>query len=56
MPHYGKFDQIARGGFGDSANAYAWSMAWFGGKLYVGTSRNNLCNASIVRRSAWTAR
>ncbi len=34
---------IARFGFGDHHNDYAWSMAWFNGKLYVGTSRSELC-------------
>jgi cyclopropane fatty-acyl-phospholipid synthase-like methyltransferase len=34
---------IATGGFGDGENAYAHSMAWFEDKLYVGTTRNNLC-------------
>ena len=35
--------QIARGGFGDYQNSYSWSMAWFKGKLYVGTNHNELC-------------
>ena len=30
---------ISRGGFGDHHNGYAWSMAWFKGRLYVGTAR-----------------
>jgi hypothetical protein len=30
-------------GFGDPANRMSWSMAWFKGKLYVGTSRENSC-------------
>jgi hypothetical protein len=30
-------------GFGDKQNDYAWSMAWFKGKLYVGTSHKVLC-------------
>ena len=30
-------------GFGDRQNDYAWGMAWFNGKLYVGTSRNEMC-------------
>jgi hypothetical protein len=34
---------IAHGGFGDGHNSYAHSMAWFDGKLYVGTTRSNLC-------------
>jgi len=34
---------IAQRGFGDTRNSYAWSMAWFDGKLYVGTARQELC-------------
>jgi hypothetical protein len=34
---------IARDGFGDAANSYAWSMAWFKGHLYVGTARSAMC-------------
>jgi hypothetical protein len=37
------FKCIAQGGFGDGHNSYAHSMAWFEGKLYVGTTRSNLC-------------
>jgi len=37
------FTRIAEGGFGDGHNNYAHSMAWFEGKLYVGTTRQNLC-------------
>jgi hypothetical protein len=40
---------IARNGFGDLRNSYAWSMAWFKGDLYVGTARSAMCveNATI---------
>src|SRR5262245_14573174 len=34
---------IARNGFGDDRNSYAWSMARFKGKLYVGTGRMIAC-------------
>ena len=34
---------IARDGFGDARNSYAWSMAWFRGALYVGTARSAMC-------------
>jgi hypothetical protein len=34
---------LAKHGFGDSQNDYAWAMAWFKGRLYVGTSRDELC-------------
>ncbi len=37
------FTRIAERGFGDGHNNYAHSMAWFDGKLYVGTTRSNLC-------------
>jgi len=37
------FKRIAERGFGDGSNNYAHSMAWFEGKLYVGTTRQNLC-------------
>jgi hypothetical protein len=47
------FKNLAHNGFGDTTNAYAWSMAWFKGKLYVGTSRNNLCDSNIVQKSLW---
>ncbi len=35
--------KIAQNGFGDSQNSYSWSMAWFKGKLYVGTARSVHC-------------
>jgi hypothetical protein len=34
---------LARDGFGDRQNSYAWAMAWFKGKLYVGTARDEWC-------------
>ena len=37
----GDFKRVAQGGFGDGLNAYAHSMAWFNGRLYVGTTRGN---------------
>ena len=37
------FACLGRGGLGDGHNNYAHSMAWFGGKLYLGTTRSNLC-------------
>ena len=36
------FRQMAVNGWGDRFNAYAYSMAWFEGALYVGNSRGNL--------------
>jgi hypothetical protein len=35
------FRLVAHGGFGDGLNAYAHSMAWFKGQLYVATTRGN---------------
>ncbi len=35
--------EINSAGFGDQQNSFSWSMAWFKGKLYVGTVRNELC-------------
>jgi hypothetical protein len=36
------FTRMASAGFGDPHNSHAWSMAWFQGCLYVGTSRDIL--------------
>lgn len=36
------FERLAAGGFGDSANSYAWSMTVFNGDLYVGTNRHHM--------------
>src|SRR5579871_4325762 len=33
---------LAQNGFGDRNNSWSWSMAWFHGKLYVGTGRDEL--------------
>jgi len=38
--------RVATNGFGDQANTEAWSMAWFNGKLYVGTGREVYCVTS----------
>jgi hypothetical protein len=37
------FTQVNQAGFGDPQINYSWSMAWFKGKLYVGTNKNILC-------------
>lgn len=37
------FTRVATGGFGDGGNSYAHSMAWFRGKLHVGTVRHLFC-------------
>ena len=40
LPPYGV---IADNGFNTPQNDYSWSMAWFKGKLYVGTARSEQC-------------
>jgi hypothetical protein len=37
------FRRVARNGFGDGLNSYPHSMTWFRNRLYVGTTRSNLC-------------
>jgi len=37
------FATVETGGFGSVHNTYAWSMAWFNNKLYVGTGREVNC-------------
>jgi ubiquinone/menaquinone biosynthesis C-methylase UbiE len=37
------FTQLGRKGVGDPYNSYTHSMAWFQGKLYIGTLRSSLC-------------
>ncbi|MGZ9809209.1 hypothetical protein ACXN5S_01975 [Pseudoroseicyclus sp. H15] len=38
-----EFRRIGHGGLGDGHNNYAHSMAWFKGRLYLGTTRSNMC-------------
>lgn len=40
--------QISTNGFGDQHNTWAWSMAWFNNKLYVGTGREVYCVTSAT--------
>ncbi len=40
--HERDFRKISKNGFGDGYNAYAYSMAWFNGHIFVGTGRANL--------------
>jgi hypothetical protein len=37
------FEVVSPQGFGDRHNTKAWSMAWWRGRLYVGTAREHLC-------------
>jgi hypothetical protein len=46
---FGDFRQVARNGFGDPHNAYPHSMEMFDGKLFVGTSRSNLCMLRVSK-------
>ncbi len=38
-----EFRRVAVAGLGDPRNTWVWSMAWFKGKLYVGTGREVDC-------------
>jgi hypothetical protein len=51
-PHLA-FREIAPAGFGDRANTWAWSMAWWRGKLYVGTNRVWHCAERAGMHSAF---
>ena len=42
-----EFRQLGDQGFGDPGNSYVWAMAYFKGKLYVGTNRYFLCVTGI---------
>jgi hypothetical protein len=42
------FEQINVDGFGSRHNSYAWSMAWFKDKLYVGTNRDFFCYMAML--------
>lgn len=46
------FTQVAKGGLGDGHNSFAHSMAWFEGKIYVGSTRSNLC--MLKHQTAYT--
>lgn len=43
------FRKVSANGFGDPYNAYAHSMAWYQGALYVGTTRANLCMLKVSK-------
>ncbi|MBI1927574.1 hypothetical protein HYR99_25445 [Candidatus Poribacteria bacterium] len=36
----------------DRHNSYAWSMAWYNGKLYIGTSRDIVCQTVALLENA----
>lgn len=44
-----EFRLIGSQGFGDRDNSYPWAMAWFKGKLYIGTNHNFLCLTRSIR-------
>ena len=46
---YPDFKRIARNGIGDAYNSYPHSMAWYKGKLIMGTTRSNLCLFKISK-------
>src|SRR5260221_9734633 len=52
-PHRGAsfedFIRIGQNGLGDPLNAYPHSMELYDGRLYVGTSRANLCMLKISK-------
>jgi hypothetical protein len=43
------FKQIGAQGFGDRGNSYAWAMAYFKGKIYIGTNQNFVCLVRTIR-------
>ena len=43
------FRKVNRNGFGDPLNAYPHSMAWFKDRLFVGTTRSNLCMLKVSK-------
>ena len=43
------FRPIGLNGLGDPLNSYPHSMAWFRGRLFVGTTRSNLCLFKISK-------
>jgi len=44
----GDFRQIGEQGFGDLGNSYAWSIANFKGKIYIGSNRHFICMVSSL--------
>jgi pimeloyl-ACP methyl ester carboxylesterase len=38
-----RFERLEAAGFGDPHNTWMWSVAWFKGRLYVGTGREIQC-------------
>ncbi len=47
------FTLVAPQGFGDRQNTWAWSMAWFQGKLFVGTNRAYECVKAQAKSQAY---
>ena len=45
------FQRVATNGFGSADNTWAWSMAWFNQKLYVGTARDVSCLFVATKQS-----
>ncbi|MBF0306225.1 MAG: hypothetical protein HQL41_11315 [Alphaproteobacteria bacterium] len=45
----GDFRKASENGFGDPGNAYPHSMAWWRDRLFVGTTRSNMCMLKISK-------
>lgn len=43
------FERVSENGFGDGHNSFAHSMAWYKGRLFVGTTRSNFQMLKIQR-------
>ncbi len=49
----GNFHEIALQGFGDPENSWAWSMAYYKGRLYVGDNRAYICAVDAMFNRAY---
>lgn len=47
------FQCMVTRGFGDADNSYPHSMVWFRDRLYVGTTRSNLCMMKVFRKQRY---
>jgi hypothetical protein len=48
-----EYTPVAQHGFDDPQNSYSWSMAWFKGRLYVGTARSFACVEAATYDFYW---
>ena len=51
--HRKDFRCLIQRGFGDADNSYPHSMVWFRNRLYVGTTRSNLCMMKVFRQQRY---